>query len=134
VDNRTGLFIAFEGGGYGSVEFLVCAEGFSGSTSYVVHPEELQPFLSQLSAFPLSDPAQLIIGAEFPDGPLVDVTIVRADLRGTLEVGVKLADRRDRSRRVSTAFTCVHSDAIRFIEAAQLAMEHGGEVALSAAE
>ena len=135
MDNRTGLFISFQGGGdYSPVDFFLSAEGFSGSTGYAVHPEEIKPFLSQLSAFPLSDPARLIVGAELRDGPLVDIAVVRADLRGTLEVSVTLADDRDRSRRVSASFTCVHSDAIRFVEEIKLVMLQGGEAALSPAE
>ncbi|MBY8825082.1 hypothetical protein [Sphingomonas colocasiae] len=132
---RDQLTLHLEGGeDVNQFDAVVRAAGFSGATGYIIDARQMQDFLGALAVFPISDPVRLSVGTEFPDGPLLSITIQPADRRGTLSVHVSLAADDDRSRKVSTHFRCVHSDVEHFADQLQIALGSGGTAVLAAAE
>jgi hypothetical protein len=132
---RSELTLHFEGGvGIMQFDAVVRAAGFAGETGHVVDDRQVRAFLSALAVFPILDSIRLSVGDEFPDGPLLAISIQPADRRGTLSVHVSLAADDDRSRKVSTHFQCVHSDVERFADQVESALRSGGAAILAAAE
>jgi len=126
------LSLWFEGGeDPAQFEAQVSASGFSGQTGYVVSAQQVQNFLDALAQFPITDEVTLEIGQEFPDGPLLTLKIGPADGRGTLNVRTSLAADNDRTRRVSTSFSCVYSDVERFARQAEDSLRSGGTAILA---
>jgi len=130
--NQDRLSLWFEGGdNFAQFEAQVSASGFSGETGYVVFGQHVRNFLDALARFPITDEITLEIGQEFPDGPLLVLAIGPADGRGTLRVRVSLAADDDRSRRVSTSFSCVYADVERFAQEAEDSLRLGGTAILT---
>ena len=112
------------------VEVAVSAAGFSSITSYVVDDFIILQFSDALASYPFSEPARLIVGEEFPDGPLIDIAIEPLGRLGELRVGVSLAADYDRAIRISTSFRCVYSDLDSFRHQLEGLIASGGEALL----
>jgi hypothetical protein len=123
----------FDDGGW-RIHADLASDNFSGRGWAWGGPGDLLKFASELTAFPLREPAVLSLGYDELRGDdlMLSVSVRPADSLGHLDVTIEIADQKDPSCRLRAKLLTTYSELDRFVpDLRRVASGSGAEAILS---